>query len=103
MASKVARVFAGQAGLTAYTLLAVAEGAVHWRRLEAVRGPVGPAATINRKSAPPSLMRLPEAPRYRAFSITLGRPINSKKLRNQASCERGSCTATGRPQSPPAC
>jgi hypothetical protein len=52
-----ARAFAGQAGLTAYALLAAAEGAVHaysaitgedWKPYEA---PLAPAATINRKSA----------------------------------------------------
>jgi hypothetical protein len=55
--TKAARAFARQARLTAYTLLAVAEGAVqhlcreHWRRLEAVRGPVGPGRHHHRKSA----------------------------------------------------
>jgi hypothetical protein len=91
--TKAARAFADQAGLTAYTLLAAAEGAVHtyaaitgddWKPCEV---PLAPAATINRKSAPPSLMRLPEAPRrgsrgprYRAFSITVGRPITARLL-----------------------
>ena len=52
-----ARAFAGQAGLTAYALLAAAEGAVHaysaitgenWKPYEA---PLAPAATVSRKSA----------------------------------------------------
>ena len=55
--TKAARAFARQARLTAYTLLAVAEGAVHtyaaitgddWKPYEV---PFAPAATINRKSA----------------------------------------------------
>ena len=55
--TKAARAFVRQARLTAYTLLAVAEGAVHtyaaitgddWKPYEV---PLAPATTINRKSA----------------------------------------------------